>query len=185
MDDKKIVELYFDRSEAAIKYTEEKYGKYLRCISYGILGSHEDTEECLNDTLHAAWSSIPPKSPENLGTYLGRIIRNLSLNRYAAKNTQKRRNETDVIFEEAAEFVPDPASGFSLADELVLKEAVNSFLSTLPEVTRNVFMRRYWYFSPISEIAIDYGMTTANVKITLHRTRKKFKKHLEKEGIII
>ena len=185
MDDKKIIKLYFDRSEEAIRHTEEKYGNYLRSIAFGILGSNEDCEECLNDTLHAAWRTIPPKNPENLRTYLGRIIRNFSLNLYSTKKTKKRRHDGDLIYEESQEFIPDPTSAFSLADELALKDTVNSFLSSLPEVTRNVFLRRYWYFSPISEIAVDYGMTTANVKITLLRTRNKFKKHLEKEGIKI
>lgn len=185
MDDKKIIELYYARSEAALKYTAEKYQKYLLGISYGILGSVQDSEECLNDALHAAWNSIPPKNPENLGAYLARIVRNVSLNLYEAKNTKKRRHEGDLIYEEAAEFIPSPESAFSLTEEIALKDSVNSFLASLSPVNRNVFLRRYWYFSPISEIAADYGLSVRNVKVILHRTRKKFKKHLEKEGITI
>ena len=183
MDDLRIVELFFERSEIALAVTEKKYNKYLFTIAYGILSSKEDAEECVNDTLRAAWDSIPPTRPGSLKNYLGRLVRNISLNLYTKNNAAKRRGEGALIYDEVSEFTPDPLSQFSIADEIVLRDAVNSFLASLPTVSRVVFLRRYWYFSSVADIALDYGLSASNVKVMLHRTRKKFKKHLEKEGI--
>ena len=185
MDDKRIVELFWERSESALIQTEKKYKNYIFGISRSILQRKEDVEECVNDTLNAAWNSIPPAKPDNLKVYLGRLVRNISINRYMKINAIKRRGEGDLIFEELSEFLPDPASEYSIADEIALRDAVNYFLGTLPKLTRIVFLRRYWYFSSISEIASDYGLSTTNVKVMLHRTRTKFKKYLMKEGIIV
>ena len=123
MEDNKIIELYFARSEEAIKQTELKYGNYCFLIARNILSSREDAEECVNDTYLNAWNSIPPNRPDPLKTFLGRITRNLAINRYIRIRAKKRSGETDLLFEEVCEFLPD--NRVSLCDEFALKQAIN------------------------------------------------------------
>ncbi|MBQ4140432.1 MAG: RNA polymerase sigma factor [Clostridia bacterium] len=183
MDDQKIIELYFARAEQAIRETEIKYGGYCFLIAHNILSSREDAEECVNDTYLNAWNSIPPNKPNPLKTFLGRITRNLAINRYIKNHAKMRSGEADLILEEVCEFIPDPASATSLCDEYALKAAINSFLSSLPKKARIIFVRRYWYLTPISRIARELSLNENSVKVTLHRTRIAFKAHLEQEGI--
>lgn len=183
MDDIKIVELFWERSEDAIRYTQEKYGTYCYYIAYNILYSELDAEECVNDTYMHAWSSIPPKKPERLSTYLGKLTRNLALNRYANENAMKRRNENQLIFEEVEEFITSRNEKGAPVDEILLRDAINSFLEELQPETRIIFVRRYWYCSSIKSIAADYSISEGTVKSTLSRTRKRFREHLLKEGI--
>jgi len=185
MDDREIVALYFSRSENAIKETEIKYGKYCYAIAYNILYSKEDSEECVNDTYLRAWNSMPPQNPSRLSAFLGRITRNLALDRYDYNNAEKRSGEISLALKEMSEAVPSEKRLDSVLDEIVLSDAVNSFLAALPKRTRKIFMRRYWYLSPIKEIAKDFSMSESNVRVTLLRTREKFRLHLEKEGIQI
>lgn len=184
MDDKQIVALYWERSEQAIAETEKRYGRYFRYIARNILGNELDAEECVNDTYRKAWETIPPNRPEVLSAYLGRITRNIALNRYTYDHAQKRSWGTAVIFHEAEEFIPD-TSGGDIADEMHLKATINSFVASLSQEVRTVFVRRYWYMSSVRDIARDYGMTESKVKVMLMRTRKKFREYLEKEGIEI
>lgn len=185
MDDNKIVDLYWERSETAIAETQQKYGKYCHHIAYHILYSHEDAKECVNDTYIKAWNAMPPQRPGKLSAFLGTITRNLALDRYAYQKAKKRSVPTSVILDELEECIPNPAMQMDMADEIALKDAINAFLASLPADTRIIFMRRYWYLNSIKEIARDYGLTESKVKVTLHRTRNKFKEFLEKEGISI
>lgn len=185
MEDERIVELYFERSETAISETQKKYGKYCHCIAYNILSSDLDAEECVNDTYLRAWESIPPQRPRLLKSFLGRITRNLSLDRYDRDHAIKRGGNTELVFEEIGECVPSAEDGRDMSDELALKESINRFLESLPKQTRIIFVRRYWYLSPIDNIARGLGLSVSNVKVILMRTRKKFKDYLEKEGISI
>ena len=183
MDDKKIVELYFARSEDAIKETEKKYGRYCYRIAYNILYSKEDSEECVNDTYVKAWHAMPPHNPWRLSTFLGKITRNLALDRYAYHKADKRYGNTVLVYEEIAECIPHPGENCSVADEVALKIAIDGFLSSLSKEQRMIFLRRYFYLSPVKQIARDFGMTESNVKIILYRTRKQFKEYLEAQGI--
>lgn len=185
MEDSKIVELYFDRSEKAIEETQTKYGRYCYSIAYNILFSNEDSEECVNDTYLRAWESMPPQKPSKLSSFLGRITRNLALDRYDYNHAKKRSHEFESALEEMKEAVPDNHSLDSILGEIALKDAINSFLASLPKKTRQIFMRRYWYLSPTSEIAKDFLMSESSIRVTLSRTRAKFKAHLEKEGITL
>ena len=185
MDDKRIVELYWERSQAAIAHTQEKYGKYCHTIAYNILYSNEDAEECVNDTYLRAWSVMPPHRPDNLSGFLGRITRNLALDKYDRHRAAKRNANVELAFEELSECIPDGESSASEADAAILKEAINGFLATLPKNTRIIFMRRYWYLCSISEIAKGMSMSESNVKVSLMRTRRLFREYLLKEGIVI
>ena len=184
MDDQKIVELFFARSEDAIKETEEKYSRFCHFIAASILVSAEDVEECVNDTYLKAWNSIPPAKPDSLKAYLGKITRNLALDRHDRNTAKKRKSDTNLVYDEVSEFIPD-ASTSDLSDELALKDALNKFLGSLKQEKRIIFMQRYWYLSSVKDIAKNNGLSENNVKITLLRLRAKFKKFLEKEGINI
>lgn len=89
MEDSRIIELFFARDEKAISETHSKYGRYCYSIAYNILAVNEDCEECVNDTLMKAWNAIPPQKPKKLSAFLGRITRNLSLNRFFKKQQIK------------------------------------------------------------------------------------------------
>ena len=182
MDDSKIIALYMARSEQAISETSEKYGGYCYSIAYRILQSREDAQECVNDTYLRAWNAIPPNHPKQLQTYLGKITRNLALNRWQMLSAQKRdAGQTVQILDELLECLP--AGEDTALDKLLLKDVLDRFLGTLPVQTRKMFVRRYWYMSPVKEIAEEYGLSESKVTVTLFRTRKKLKSVLEKEGI--
>lgn len=185
MDDQMIVDLYWERSPIAIAETQKKYEKYCHSIAFRILHSNEDAEECVNDTYASAWNAMPPHKPERLSTFLGKLTRNIALNRYYRDHAEKRAPQTELILHEVEEFVPVPGSDREMTDELVLKDAINRFLGSLSREKRIIFVRRYWYLSTVKEIARDLGLTESNVKVTLLRTRNKFKAYLEKEGIEI
>ena len=184
MEDSKIIDLYFERSQSAIKETHEKYGHYCHTIAYNVLYSYEDAEECVNDTYLRAWKSIPPHRPSRLSAFLGKITRNLALDRYDSRTSKKRECPLELALEEISECVPD-VSAERESDGGVLRDAINSFLASLPRRTRIIFMQRYWYLSSISEISASLGISESNVKVILMRTRKKFKEFLEKEEIFI
>lgn len=185
VEDKKIVDLYWERSEAAISETEKKYGKYCHYIAFSILHSEEDSDECVNDAYLAAWNAMPPHKPNRLASFLGKLTRNLAINRYVHNRAQKRSAPTELILDEVGEFIPDSDGSRPIADEIALKDAINSFLSSLKKRERILFIRRYWYLCSVESLARDLNMSVSNVKVTLLRTRGKFKAYLENEGIDI
>jgi RNA polymerase sigma-70 factor (ECF subfamily) len=185
MDDQQIVDLYWQRDEKAIDQTQKKYGKYCHTIAYAILHSHEDAEECVNDTYLRAWGAIPPAKPGRLSTFLGKITRNLSLDRYEKNTAQKRSGPVELVLDELSECIPDADSTLDPIDMIALGDAINAFLEGLPQKTRQIFLRRYWYMSPVRDIARDTVMSEGAVKVSLLRTRESFKAYLEKEGIVL
>ena len=181
MNDDRIIKLYFDRSEDAITETDKKYGGACRSVAYNILGSHEDSEECTNDTYMKVWDAIPPQKPRSLKAYLSKIIRNLALDRYEKNHAKKRGSgKTDAVFEEIEDFLP--ASGDDIADSLALRDAINRFIIELEKEDRIIFVQRYWYFCQVKDIAMMRGLSVSNVKMTLKRTRDKLREYLQKEG---
>lgn len=184
MDDKQIVDLFFQRNEEAIKQTEQKYSRYCNYIAANILQSHQDCEECVSDAYMRLWNSIPPNRPDSLKSYLGTVTRNLALDRYDKSTAKKRKSSAELVYDEIAECIPDTGSS-DLTEELALKNALNKFLGSLNQKKRIVFMQRYWYLSSVKDIAAQNGLTENNVKIMLMRLRAKLKKFLEKEGINI
>ena len=184
VEDLQIVELFFERNEEALRLTEEKYSRYCHYVANNILESQRDSEEIVNDTLLRAWNSIPPAKPDCLKAFLGKIARNLALDKYDKNHAQKRNSGVDLAYEELSELIPAPTDG-SAVDTLALKTALNGFLRSLKPDKRIIFMQRYWYLSSVKEIAKRNGLSEANIKITLMRLRAKFKTYLEKEGIKI
>lgn len=186
MDDNRIIDLYWERSETAIAETAKKYGRYCHYISYNILYNNEDAEECVNDTFLGAWKSMPPQRPNRLSTFLGKITRNLSLNRFKLYNAQKRGlGQTGLVLSELEECIPALDNVAQETDEMILLESINKFLYSLPPIKRKIFVRRYWYLSAIKDISEQYGMTNNKVSSMLFRLRNELKTHLEKEGIVL
>ena len=182
MNDDRIIELYFSRNEAAITETANAYGHYFSYIAYGILHNDQDCEEIVNDTYNKAWNTIPPQRPYNLKAFLGRITRQLSINRLEERGAQKRAgSEYSLALEELSEILSDP-NGDSVADTLALSDALNRFLQMLSQDSRRVFIRRYWHMYSISEIANDLSFSESRVKSMLMRSRGKLKIFLKKEG---
>ena len=178
-----IVELYFARSEEAIAESERKYGKTCHAVAYNILCDHGDAEECVNDTWLRAWNAIPPDRPIRLGAYLCTITRRLALTRYERKHAARRFAGVESSLEELSECIPENC--LSVADEVIIRMAINGFLASLPTRTRMIFMRKYWYMDSVADIAEAFGMSETAVKASLRRTREKFRKWLEREGVYL
>lgn len=181
-DDRKIIELFFSRSETAIEEARKKYGKYCNAIALNILHSAEESEECLNDTWLRAWNSIPPNKPERLSVFLGSIARNLAIDRYRKSKSGKRgKGEATVCLEELAECISDE-NWSSFTDTVYLKDALNRFLKELSGGARDIFMLRYWYMLPIKEAARRLGIKEGTARMSLSRTRAALREFLENEG---
>ena len=184
MNDSEIVELYWRRSQDAIVQTEIAYGSMCRSLSRRILRNNEDAEECVNDSYYRLWERIPPERPQALGAYLARIVRNLSLDRLRELGAAKRGG--GVVFTALDELRticgPETAESSLAAKEL--GQAVDSFLRTQSARSRNVFLRRYFYFESRSEIAERYSISAAQVSVILSRTRKRLQKYLKQEGLL-
>ena len=183
MDDEKIIELYFAREEQAVAETDRKYGGYCFTLANSILNNRQDSEETVSDTYLKAWHAIPPRKPAVLKMFLAKITRNLSFNQFHAKSAGKRGgSEIFLVLDELAECIAYEADVESEYENRELCRSINEFVRTLPEKECNVFIRRYFFTEPVSEIASRYGLTENNVMVILSRTRKKLKTHLIKEG---
>ena len=185
MDDELIVQLYWDRSENAISETARKYGAYCNSIAYGILQSKEDAEESVNDTYMDAWNSMPPHRPSILSTFLGKITRRISIDRWRTLNRIKRGGgEITLALEELEQFIAGGQSPQREIEKRELAEAINRFLDLPPAEQRRVFLARYWYMDSIQQIADHFRFSQSMVMSMLCRTRNKLRRQLEKEGYL-
>ena len=186
MQDSQIVQLYWDRDERAIPETAAVYGGYCFTIAHNILGSMEDSEECVNDTWLHTWNAIPPHRPTILSPFLGRITRNLALNLFRRDHAQKRGgSEIRLVFEELAECVSGSESAEQAVDERELKQAINDFLADLPVKQRKIFVLRYWYADTVAQIAKRMHMSENTVSVTLYRLRAALREFLEERGFTV
>ena len=183
MTDEEIISLYFDRSEEAIAATQRKFDGYCRSILSRLLGSSRDVEEILSDTWLQTWLSIPPNRPENLKLYLAKIGRNLALNRLRERRAVRRGEGVDAVLEELSE-VLGGSSTEEIVDARELQKAVNTFLRGLPRRDGDIFVRRCFYAESADEIASRYSIRPNTVTVSLHRTRKKLREYLIKEGYL-
>lgn len=184
MEDQGILELFFARSEQAIAETDRKYGGYCYSIAYNILSSKEDSEESVSDTYLAAWNLIPPRKPNFLNAFLGKITRHISIDRWRKLNAKKRGGkETVLALEELGECTASSDMEAEIAQR-ELARILNDFLETLPETERHVFLCRYWYLDSIEAIVHATGFTQSKVASMLHRTRGKLRKRLIEEGYV-
>ena len=183
MDDNRIVELFWQRSEDAISAAEEKYGNLCRRIAGNLLRSQEDVHECVNDTWHSLWNAIPPERPDKLTPFVARITRNLAMKRLTYQNAAKRQAVT-VSFDELDACIPDEKTVEAALERKELARLMDAFLDTLDAESRNLFLRRYWFFDPVKQLARSFGMSESKVKVKLFRIRNELKKYLETEADI-
>jgi len=187
MNDEAIISLFENRDESAIDETTKKYGAYCTTIAMNVLHNAEDSQECVNDALLAAWNAIPPASPRIFSAFIGKIVRNIALNRYEARSAKKRGDSNALSLCELEGCLCTSEKGKSVENEVdakILGEAIEAFLHTLKKVDRVSFVRRYWYNDSVSEIASRVGVKENAVAVNLHRTRNKLKTYLEKEGVL-
>ncbi len=186
MNDEKIVDLYWERTETAIDETAKIYGNYLFTIANNILQNTKDAKECVNDTYLKAWNNIPPVRPAIFQAFLGKITRNLSLNKYKEQRAKKRGGgEADLIYSELEDCISSKNSVEGEYEKGLVTKAINSFLISLRTENRVVFVRRYWYADSVRVIADRLQMSESKVKSMLFRTRKALKTYLENEGVIL
>lgn len=186
LDDKEIIALYQLRDENAIRQTEKKYSSYLTTIALNIIGNREDSEECVNDTYFKTWNSIPPNIPNVLKHYLGKITRELSIDRLRKKTSRKRGgSEYDLSLEELEDCAGSGDTTEQAADLIILVELIEKFLRSCSDYERDMFVCRYYFCDSLKEIAKYFRANESKVKNTLFHTRTKLKKYLESEGYVL
>ena len=179
MDDRQIVELFEQRDVSAIEKTQAVYGRQLTAIATAVLGDARDAEECVSDGLLRAWNSIPPHKPTFLGAFLGKIVRQLAIDRLRAREADKRGGgEYLLSLEELSECVGGTDTAF---EQAALTEAIGDWLKIQSPEARWMFLRRYFYFDSVGEIAQQGHFTQSKVKSTLSRARKSLRDYLKKE----
>ena len=186
MEDAQIIELYWQRDQTAIEETAGKYGPFLRDVSWNILCSDPDAEECVNDTYLRTWNAIPPARPTAFRAWLGRIARNLSLDRWKQAQAEKRGGGAmELLLGELDQCVPAPHGTEQAVEDQELAALISRFLRGLSKDSRIMFLRRYWYGEDVADIARKLGCNQGKVKSSLFRTRKALRAYLEKEGVAL
>ena len=185
MDDQQIVDLYWARSEQAIQESEYKYGAFCRSIARNILLQEQDAEECVNDTWHRAWNTMPPQRPASLRAYLVRLVRNLSIDRWRARKSQKRGEGLEALVLELEDCVPAVPSAEEETEARELSRTIDRWLDGLPREDRVLFVRRYWYGQRLDELSGQLGWSPNRVSQRLLRLRTGLKRYLEREGVVL
>ena len=183
MDDGKIVDLYWARDEKAITESQRKYGRMLSSLSYSLLSSYEDAEECVNDTYLDAWNAMPEARPEFLGAFLSKITRRISIDRFRAKH-RERRGGMNEILSELDECIPSEDGVEREYESRLLRDEINDFLYSQPKEKRVMFVLRYFYSKSVSEIARQISVGESKVKTTLFRMRKELQERLEEKELL-
>ena len=184
MDDLMIIELYFARNEQAVRETDIKYGRLCFRLAVNILGNDEDAEECVNDIYLSLWNKIPPARPNNFMAFICKIARNLSLKKQDYNKALKRTSSSIVSITELEDILPDNSIAPDVSNDEISR-IISDFLRHEKADTRNVFIRKYWFFDSISDIAARYSFTESKVKSMLYHTRNKLRDYLKKEGVEI
>lgn len=185
MEDSRIIELFFSRSEQAISELAYKYGKVCRKIAVNILNNVEDAEECVNDAYLGAWNSIPPQKPNPLVTYICKITRNVALKKYRYNTAKRRNGYYDISLSELEECIPSARQDTASCTGEELTKVIENFLNTLDKKSRVMFVKRYWYAESVKEIAEEFGVTENSISVKLLRIREKLRKYLIREGVIL
>ncbi len=182
MEDNAIVELYHQREESAITESDRKYGGMCRAVAMRLLGMKEDAEECVNDTWYAAWNRMPPERPSSLGAFFGRITRNLSISRWRRDHAKKRYDGIELLLSELEDCVPSAGTVEEEITRMMLAESISSWLDTLAQEERWLFLRRYWYADPVKALAAELGEQPNSCSQRLLRLRKSLQAFLESIG---
>nr|WP_300663560.1 sigma-70 family RNA polymerase sigma factor [uncultured Acetatifactor sp.] len=185
MEDEKIIEMFFERSEQSIRELDIKYGKVCRKLSYNIVNSRQDAEECVNDAYLGAWNAIPPVKPDPLLTYICKIVRNISLKIYYKKEAAKRNSAYTIVLEEIKACIAGPDTVEAEIEAKELARIIESFLDTLTAENRVIFMRRYWFSDSCKDIAGFVGLSEKNISVRLTRIRQKMKSYLAEKEVFV
>ena len=185
IDDEKIIDLFWARDQQGIRELDMKYGKICHTLSYNIVNSRQDAEECVNDAYMGAWNAIPPAHPNPLLSYIVKIVRNLSLKIYWRKEAAKRSGQYKIALEEIEGCIAGPDNVEDEIEARELARIIQAFLDTLTLENRVIFMRRYWFADSCKDIAGLAGLTEKNVSVRLARIRKKMKQYLIERGVFI
>ena len=180
--DEGIIDLLFARSEEGLTLLKEKYGSLCRRIAQNLLGNRQDVEECENDVVLAVWNTIPPNRPASLIAYVGKVTRNIAVDAIRKRTAKGRKCEGVVLLDELAECLPDTEAP-DPADDLTLREALQSFFDSLSEEDRAIMVRRYYNGEPTEAIAVSLGLKHSTVRVRLHRLRERLRAHLEERGV--
>lgn len=183
MEDKNIIELYWQRSEKAIAETDLKYGKLCKQLAKNILFNIDDAEEVVNETYLGVWNSIPPERPKHFRTFICRITKNLAMAKVRYYNADKRKNEGVVSLDEVQDILSGNSSVEEEYEKKVISGYISDYLRMIDQEKRNIFLSRYWYYYSIADIAKAYGMSESKIKTTLFRIRRKLKEYLKDKGV--
>ncbi len=185
IEDEKIIELFFKRSEEAIRELDIKYGKVYQKLSYNIVNNRQDAEECVNDAYLGVWNSVPPAKPDPLLTYVCKVVRNISLKIYYKKGAAKRNSHYTIAMEEIETCIPDPNTVEAEIEARELARIIESFLDTLSQKERVIFMLRYAYMDSYADIAKRVGISEKNVSVRLTLIRQKLKNCLIEREVFV
>ena len=183
MDDKQIIELYLQRNEQAIEMTQTKYGAYCSRIANNVLSTPEDAEECVNDTWVSAWNRIPPTIPLSLKAFLGKLVRDISLNRYIHDRAKKRYSGMEVLLDELEECIPSDFDVEQIVEQNELSALLNKWLEALPDDELALFVQRYYYGDSVKSLSKQNGCTENQMAQKMFKLRNKLKSYLSKEGV--
>lgn len=185
IDDEKIIEMFFERSEQGIRELDIKYGKICHNLSCNIVNSRQDAEECVNEAYLGAWNAIPPVHPNPLLSYIVKIVRNISLKIYWRKETAKRSGHYQIALEEIEGYIADPQNVEDEIEAGGLARIIGESLDTLTLENRVIFMRRYWFADSYKDIAEFMGLSEKNVSVRLTRIREKMKQYLIEKEVFV
>jgi RNA polymerase sigma-70 factor (ECF subfamily) len=185
VEDHEIISLYWDRDETAIQETDYKYGRFCYSIAINILSVSEDAEECVSDTYHRAWNAIPPEKPTAFRAWLGRIVRNLSINRWHHNRAQKRYAGAEALLSELSDCIPDTESTEKILEAQALSQYISDWLDTLSNTERLLFVRRYWNCEELKQLAASSGTTPNKLAGRMFRLRKSLGTYLAEKGVTI
>ena len=185
IDDEKIIDLFFERSEQGIRELDNKYGAVCHNLSYNIVNNRQDAEECVNDAYLGAWNAIPPAKPNPLLSYIVKIVRNISLKIYWRKEAAKRSSHYTIALEEIEACIADQKTVEDEIEAIELARIIEDFLDTLTVENRVIFMRRYWFADSYKDIAELVGLSEKNISVRLTRIREKMKQYLIEREVFV
>ncbi len=185
LNDNRIIDLFFERSEQAITELSGAYGVLCNNIAFHILGNAQDAEECVNDAYLGVWNTVPPKRPNPLRSYVCRIVRNLAIKQYHHNTAQKRNSVYDVALDELENCFPSSDSVEGAFDAAQAARCINAFLATLSRENRVLFVRRYWHADSIDDLAALFQTSNHNISVRLSRIRAKLNNYLIQEGVFL
>ncbi len=185
MEDSQIIDMYWQRDESAITETDLKYGSFCHSVALNILSINEDTEECINDTYHRAWNSMPPQRPVNLKAWLGKVVRNIAINLWNKNHAQKRYSGMELLLSELEDCIPAVGTVESEIEDAELGRIISAWLRTLSREDRTLFVRRYWNGEALNDLSKEWNIASGRLAQKMYRLRLSLKSSLNKDGVYL